>query len=416
MVGEELGEAVREIENAGEFPAGAGEEKGVEGRVDARSSVDQGLTAGGAPVIPATLDESSSPPRARGSAGTATASSTPPSSSPPPPPFRFPNPTPTFRLPCVRAAILRCSIVAGPLPPVPVSRRLPIHALVATLRAAYAAEGAGDEGGRPTVFGDEYRCPVSVHDVARACLSVMHRADELFAQTTDPSDPDLLFATPAAAERLEEDVEEGQEEAREKEREEARKTGGSAAAGGPRPAKAPAPTRPTASSATAATGADAAAAAEEAASAPLPRLNPHAHPPLPPSLHPHPPLPPPHHHDRHPHRSRAPLKSALRRPSSPPFPSPSSPRSLPAPCLVFNVGGPERLSRADMAGIVAAALGLPPLPAEWVVPRASVLGAQGAAKSPADISMRVIKMRDALGIHPVTFGEVVREVIARGEV
>lgn len=351
----------------------------------------------------------------------------------------------TFRFPCVRGAILRCSIVAGPLPPIPVSRRLPIHALVATLRAGYAhqSETQGDAlhgpasrvGGDaiqepasqagsivtssvaqppssgalpaasiPSFFGDEFRCPVSVHDVARACLSIVQRADELFAQTTDPSDPDLLFASPPhertrkyEAEE-DEDQDEGEEERTVRER--ALKRG---------VAKRPDKSAGLSDDALEKTNALATSATSNSfQTSPAPLSSTLSLPgdaQTPSSLS---------------SRFRPrPLKSALRQPSSPPFPfssPPSSPRSLPPPCLVFNVGGPERLSRADMAGIVAAALGLPPLPAAWIVPRASVLGTQGAARSPADISMRVLKMRDALGIHPATFGEVVREVIARGEV
>lgn len=78
-----------------------------------------------------------------------------------------------------------------------------------------------------------------------------------------------------------------------------------------------------------------------------------------------------------------------------------------APTGAFNAGGPQRLSRVDMARGVAAALGLDPDVGIKPVPSASV--ARGVA-SPPDISMRSGRLEAALGMAFTRFEDALREI------
>ncbi|EFJ21319.1 hypothetical protein SELMODRAFT_151824 [Selaginella moellendorffii] len=75
--------------------------------------------------------------------------------------------------------------------------------------------------------------------------------------------------------------------------------------------------------------------------------------------------------------------------------------------LVLNLGGPERLSRAEMAQVVARVKGYHPSLINQV-PASSV--DRGVA-SPADISMDVEKLRSTLGICLTPFDEGVRQTL-----
>lgn len=78
-----------------------------------------------------------------------------------------------------------------------------------------------------------------------------------------------------------------------------------------------------------------------------------------------------------------------------------------APTGVFNAGGPERLSRVDMARGVAAVLGLDPEVGITPVPSASV--ARGVA-SPPDISMRSGRLEEALGMKFTRFEDALKVI------
>ena len=71
---------------------------------------------------------------------------------------------------------------------------------------------------------------------------------------------------------------------------------------------------------------------------------------------------------------------------------------------VLNVGGPARLSRADLARSVAVALGVPPS-----VVREASAGGSTRVPSPADIGMDVGLLRRELGFEPRPLEAVIRE-------
>jgi nucleoside-diphosphate-sugar epimerase len=75
------------------------------------------------------------------------------------------------------------------------------------------------------------------------------------------------------------------------------------------------------------------------------------------------------------------------------------------PCAV-NVGGPERLSRAEFARLVAAARGLDPGLVE-AVPSAAVAR---AVPSPRDISMCVSRLEELLGAKPLSVAEALKDM------
>lgn len=77
----------------------------------------------------------------------------------------------------------------------------------------------------------------------------------------------------------------------------------------------------------------------------------------------------------------------------------------PPPCAI-NVGGPERLSRAQFARLVAEARGLDPGLVD-AVPSASV---DRAVPSPRDISMRVERLELLLGVRPLSVAEALRDM------
>mmetsp|Transcript_50765 Transcript_50765/g.162509 ORF Transcript_50765/g.162509 Transcript_50765/m.162509 type:complete len:206 (-) Transcript_50765:106-723(-) len=86
-----------------------------------------------------------------------------------------------------------------------------------------------------------------------------------------------------------------------------------------------------------------------------------------------------------------------------------SPQEYPHGERVFNMGGPERLSRVDMARAVAAARGHSEA-AIQPVPSASVN--RGVA-SPPDISMDVARVQRVLGVRMTPFPEAVKEIFSR---
>ncbi|KAL6773649.1 hypothetical protein ACKKBG_A21980 [Auxenochlorella protothecoides x Auxenochlorella symbiontica] len=64
--------------------------------------------------------------------------------------------------------ILRPSIIVGPPPPFPVHRPLFLQFVLSALSQQ-----------KPTTFfTDEWRCPVSVHDIVAACLRLIAEADK----------------------------------------------------------------------------------------------------------------------------------------------------------------------------------------------------------------------------------------------
>ncbi|KAI9010064.1 methionine adenosyltransferase regulatory beta subunit-related [Hyaloraphidium curvatum] len=80
--------------------------------------------------------------------------------------------------------------------------------------------------------------------------------------------------------------------------------------------------------------------------------------------------------------------------------------SVPLPLPAYNMGGPERLSRVDMAGIVAEARRYSK-EAILAVPSASV---QRAVRSPADISMDTSALKRDIGVAPRRMMDVMPEV------
>ena len=78
----------------------------------------------------------------------------------------------------------------------------------------------------------------------------------------------------------------------------------------------------------------------------------------------------------------------------------------PLPPCAINVGGPERLSRASFARLVAAARGLDQSLVK-AVPSASV---DRAVPSPRDISMRVGRLEELLGVKPLPVAEALRDM------
>lgn len=76
--------------------------------------------------------------------------------------------------------------------------------------------------------------------------------------------------------------------------------------------------------------------------------------------------------------------------------------------FAINVGGPERLSRADFAGIVAAERDICPSD----VKRASVRNTPNARpmRSPVDTSVDVARLRSVLGLEPMTVAEALKHM------
>lgn len=72
-----------------------------------------------------------------------------------------------------------------------------------------------------------------------------------------------------------------------------------------------------------------------------------------------------------------------------------------AACRLLNMGGPERLSRVDMAHAVAETWGRDPA-AIQAAPAASV--SRGVA-APPDISMRIDRLVLTLGVRPMAFAD-----------
>ena len=70
---------------------------------------------------------------------------------------------------------------------------------------------------------------------------------------------------------------------------------------------------------------------------------------------------------------------------------------------VFNLGGPERLSRADMARMLCARRGYPER-------RVVEVDRPAEAKSPADASMDSAKLRDTFGLATTPFDRALREI------
>ena len=75
-------------------------------------------------------------------------------------------------------------------------------------------------------------------------------------------------------------------------------------------------------------------------------------------------------------------------------------------CRVYNVGGPHRLSRLDMARQVAEVWGLS---SEAIVP-APCSSVQRPVRSPADISMDSSRLEDELGVQMTSFREALRQM------
>lgn len=76
--------------------------------------------------------------------------------------------------------------------------------------------------------------------------------------------------------------------------------------------------------------------------------------------------------------------------------------------LLLNVGGPDRLSRAQMAEAVAQFRGYD----SSIIKPVSASSVDRGVKSPADISMDISKLIQALGISPIPFKEGVRLTLA----
>ena len=79
-------------------------------------------------------------------------------------------------------------------------------------------------------------------------------------------------------------------------------------------------------------------------------------------------------------------------------------------CRVFNVGGPQRLSRLDMARQVAEVWGLPP---DGIVP-APCSSTQRPVRSPADISMDSSRLEVEVGVQMTSFREALRQMHETG--
>lgn len=82
--------------------------------------------------------------------------------------------------------------------------------------------------------------------------------------------------------------------------------------------------------------------------------------------------------------------------------------AAPPTYTLYNMGGPERLSRADMAAQVAAALGVDP----GLVVRVSAASAARGVPSPADISMNVQRIQEDLGIKLTPFSTAIKKILA----
>ncbi len=78
------------------------------------------------------------------------------------------------------------------------------------------------------------------------------------------------------------------------------------------------------------------------------------------------------------------------------------------PVGTFNLGGPDRLSRVDMAHKVARVLGAEP---SLVRPRPAPPAAERGVASPADISMCSDALESALGLRFSPFEAAVREAL-----
>ena len=78
---------------------------------------------------------------------------------------------------------------------------------------------------------------------------------------------------------------------------------------------------------------------------------------------------------------------------------------------VYNMGGPDRLSRLQMAETVAAVCGYP-TDAITAAPASSV---QRPVRSPPDISMDSSKIEAELGIKLVAFADAVKQMHEAGE-
>ncbi|GLC50559.1 hypothetical protein PLESTB_000393200 [Pleodorina starrii] len=85
---------------------------------------------------------------------------------------------------------------------------------------------------------------------------------------------------------------------------------------------------------------------------------------------------------------------------------PGGPADGPWRHRVFNAGGPERLSRADMARQVADALGC----GHGAIASASAASINRGVASPADISMDVSRLAAELGFRTTPFREALREI------
>ena len=75
-------------------------------------------------------------------------------------------------------------------------------------------------------------------------------------------------------------------------------------------------------------------------------------------------------------------------------------------CRIYNVGGPHRLSRLDMARQVAEVWGLS---SEVIVP-APCSSVQRPVRSPADISMDSSRLEEELGVQMTSFREALRQM------
>lgn len=72
--------------------------------------------------------------------------------------------------------------------------------------------------------------------------------------------------------------------------------------------------------------------------------------------------------------------------------------------LVLNVGGPDRLSRAEMAEAVADYRGYD----RSLIKPVSASSINRGVKSPADISMDISRLIQVLGINPISFKDAVK--------
>ena len=83
------------------------------------------------------------------------------------------------------------------------------------------------------------------------------------------------------------------------------------------------------------------------------------------------------------------------------------------PCGTFNLGGPERLSRVEMAAAVARVLGADPT---LVRARPAPPAAERGVASPADISMESTALEDAVGFRFTPFEAAIKEIFSEQEV